>query len=251
MTDAANGIDLASRVAIVTGGATGLGFGAAQALVRAGATVVIIGRRKDALDVASGSLACHSSVCDVTDRAQVQATFAAIRERHSRLDILINAAGLNLRGDSFEFSDADWDRVHEVNAKGAFITSVEAARIMRTTGSGKIVNYCSYGSANGLPCSVAYASSKGGVRQMTKSMAIEFAPLGIQINGIEPGWFRTDMTEGLFDDKAWTDRTLARIPMGRVGSVDDLTGALLFLASPMSDYVTGIMVPVDGGAQAV
>lgn len=196
-------------------------------------------------------MGCESAVCDITDRGQVFAAFAAISDRHGRLDILVNAAGLNLRGDSFDFDDRDWDKVHAVNCRGSFITSVEVARIMRGKGAGKIVNYCSYGSANGLPRSVAYASSKGGVRQMTKSLAIEFAPLGIQVNGIEPGWFRTDMTEMLFEDEAWVERTHARIPMGRVGSVNDLSGALLFLASPMSDYVTGIMVPVDGGAQAV
>jgi NAD(P)-dependent dehydrogenase (short-subunit alcohol dehydrogenase family) len=251
VTAAGHGIDLAGRVAIVTGGATGLGRGAAQALVAAGAKVVIIGRRKDVLERTSAEMGCESAVCDITDRGQVFPAFAAISERHGRLDILVNAAGLNLRGDSFDFDDRDWDKVHTVNCRGSFITSVEAARIMRGAGAGKIVNYCSYCSANGLPRSVAYSSSKGGVRQMTKSLAIEFAPLGIQVNGIEPGWFRTDMTEKLFEDEAWVDRTHARIPMGRVGSVDDLSGALLFLASPMSDYVTGIMVPVDGGAQAV
>lgn len=245
------GINLAPRVAVVTGGATGLGRGAAEALKAAGAEVVIVGRRPDVLEKAAAAIGCHTMACDITDRAQVVQAFGRIRDEHGRLDILVNAAGLNLRGDSFTFADQDWDEVHAVNGRGSFITSIEAARIMREAGSGKIVNYCSYGSANGLPRSVAYASSKGGVRQMTKSLAIEFAPLGIQVNGIEPGWFRTEMTSKLFDDPAWVERTNARIPMGRVGAVSDLAGALLFLASPMSDYVTGIMMPVDGGAQAV
>ena len=244
-------IDLSGRVAVVTGGATGLGRGASEALAKAGATVVVLGRRADVIGDAAREIGCDSIACDITERAQVARAFATVRSRHGGLDILVNAAGLNLRGDSFEFADADWDEVHAVNCRGSFIASVEAARIMREAGRGKIVNYCSYGSANGLPRSVAYASSKGGVRQMTKSMAIEFAPLGIQINGIEPGWFRTDMTAKLFEDKAWVERTHARIPMGRVGCVGDLDGVVLFLASPMSDYVTGIMVPVDGGAQAV
>lgn len=243
--------DLSGRVAVVTGGATGLGRGASEALKQSGATVVILGRRKDVLEKAAAEIGCFFSVCDVTQRAQVAKAFSDAVEVHGRLDILVNAAGLNLRGDSFEFSEDDWNKVHEINCRGSFIASVEAARIMRDAGGGKIVNYCSYGSANGLPRSVAYASSKGGVRQMTKSMAIEFAPLNIQINGIEPGWFKTDMTAKLFEDKAWVERTHARIPMARVGSVSDLDGALLFLSSSMSDYVTGIMVPVDGGAQAV
>lgn len=241
---------LSPRVAVVTGGATGLGKGAAQALLRAGATVVILGRRADMLSSAVAEMGCTSIVCDVTKRDQVVLAFRAIREAHGRLDILINAAGLNLNGDSFTFTDEDWDRVHAVNCRGSFITSVEAARIMREMGGGKIVNYCSYGSANGLARGAAYTSSKGGVRQMTKSLALEFASLNIQVNGIEPGWFRTEMTAGMFEDEAWLQRTHARIPVGRVGSVSDLDGAVLFLASPMSDYVTGIMLPVDGGAQA-
>jgi NAD(P)-dependent dehydrogenase (short-subunit alcohol dehydrogenase family) len=244
-------IDLSGRVAVVTGGATGLGRGASEALRNAGATVVILGRRQEVLAKAAKEIGCDLAVCDITDRAQTVQAFKSVKDRHGSLDILVNAAGLNLRGDSFEFGEDDWDKVHAVNCRGSFIASVEAARIMRDAGHGKIINYCSYGSANGLPRSVAYASSKGGVRQMTKSMAIEFAPLGIQINGIEPGWFKTDMTAKLFEDKAWVDRTHARIPMGRVGSVSDLDGAVLFLSSPMSDYVTGIMLPVDGGAQAV
>ncbi len=244
-------IDLSQRVAVVTGGATGLGKGAAQALLRAGATVVILGRRGGMLASAAAGMGCSALVCDVTDRAQVVQTFAAIHAAHGRLDILVNAAGLNLNGDSFAFSDEDWDRVHAVNGRGSFITSVEAARIMRTAGGGKIINYCSYGSANGLARGAAYTSSKGGVRQMTKSLALEFAPLNIQVNGIEPGWFKTEMTARMFEDPAWLARTHARIPMSRVGTVADLDGAVLLLASSLSDYITGIMLPVDGGAQAV
>jgi NAD(P)-dependent dehydrogenase (short-subunit alcohol dehydrogenase family) len=245
------GIDLSGRTAVVTGGATGLGRGAAEALVRAGADVTIVGRREGVLAGAAAAMGASYFVADITERAEVKAALAAVTGRTGRLDILVNAAGLNLRGDSFDFAEADWDEVHRVNGRGSFLCTVEAARIMRDSKAGKIINYCSYGSANGLPRSVAYASSKGGVRQMTKSLAIELAPLGIQVNGIEPGWFKTEMTAKLFEDKAWVERTHARIPMARVGAVTDLDGAVLFLASPLSDYVTGIMVPVDGGAQAV
>lgn len=219
-------------------------------LLRAGATVIILGRRADMLSSAATEMGCASMVCDVTDRAQVVRAFKAVVNAHGRLDILVNAAGLNLNGDSFTFTDEDWDKVHAVNCRGSFITSVEAARIMREAGGGKIINYCSYGSASGLARGAAYTSSKGGVRQMTKSLALEFALLNIQVNGIEPGWFKTEMTARMFEDKAWVERTHARIPMGRIGSVSDLDGAVVFLASPMSDYVTGVMLPVDGGAQA-
>jgi len=244
-------IDLSNKTAIVTGGATGLGRGAAEALVRAGANVTILGRREAVLSKAAEDIGCSWLVCDITERDQVIKAFTEISKPSGKIDILVNAAGLNLRGDSFDFAETDWDEVHRVNGRGSFLCSIEAARIMRAHNAGKIINYCSYGSAKGLPRSVAYASSKGGVRQMTKSLAIELAPLGIQVNGIEPGWFKTDMTAKLFEDQAWVARTHARIPMARVGSVTDLDGAVLFLASPLSDYITGIMMPVDGGAQAV
>lgn len=239
------------RVAVVTGGGSGLGKGAAAALRRFGATVFILGRRKEALMEAGHEIGCGHFSCDVTDRAAVRTVLEEIVQLHGRLDVLVNAAGLNLRGPSLEFSDQDWDSVHAVNSKGSFIAATEAARLMSKTGGGKIINYCSYGSACGLPGSVAYASSKGGVRQMTKSLAIEFAPLNIQVNGIEPGWFETEMTEGLFSDPEWIGRTIARIPAGRTGKVGDLDGIVTLLASPLSNYMTGIMVPVDGGAQAV
>ena len=237
-------------VAVVTGGGSGLGKGAAAALRRFGATVYILGRREKTLLNAAQEINCGYFLCDVTDRIAVRSVLEKIVQLHGRLDTLVNAAGLNLRGPSLEFSDNDWDLVHAVNSKGSFIAAMEAARLMSKTG-GKIINYCSYGSARGLSGSAAYASSKGGVRQMTKSLAIEFAPLNIQVNGIEPGWFETDMTECLFSDQNWIERTNARIPMGRTGTIQDLDGVVVLLASRLSDYITGIMVPVDGGAQAV
>lgn len=245
--------DLSGRVAVVTGGGGGLGAAAARALVGAGAQVFLLGRSPARLNQTATRIGpgAQAIPCDVTSRAEIGVALGKAFAIRNRLDILVNAAGINLRGGSFDFSERDWDRVHEVNTKGAFLASIEAALLMRPAGRGKIVNYCSYGSACGLPGSVAYASSKGGLRQITKSLALEFAALGIQVNGIEPGWFQTDMTDDLFADPAWVERTIARVPAGRIGAADDLAGAVVFLASSASDYVTGIMLPVDGGAQAV
>lgn len=243
--------DLSGQVAVVTGGGSGLGKGAATALSKAGASVFILGRDPARLFAAAEEIGAMALQSDVTSRGDLRQGFARVVAEQGRLDILVNAAGINLRGNSFEFAEDDWDTVHEVNTKGAFLAAIEAARLMRDTGRGKIINYCSYGSACGLPRSVAYASSKGGLRQITKSLALELAPLGIQVNGIEPGWFQTAMTGELFTDTSWVERTTARIPAGRIGNPDDLDGAVQFLASRASDYVTGIMLPVDGGAQAV
>lgn len=242
--------DLTGRVAIVTGGATGLGAGAARALCKVGGRVIILGRNADRLSATAAIIGARAKPCDVTSRNNLHSVFGEVLSEEGSLDILINAAGINLRGDSFNFSEDDWDQVHAVNAKGAFFAAREAARLMRDAGHGKIVNYCSYGSARGLKGSVAYASSKGGLRQITKSLALELAPFNIQVNGIEPGWFKTEMTGDLFDNPAWIERTRARIPVGRMGTVNDLDGSVIFLASRASDYITGIMLPVDGGAQA-
>lgn len=243
--------DLSSEVAVVTGGGTGLGAAAALALRQAGATVIILGRRADVLQAKADAIGAQAMVCDTREREQVRATLAAVVRQHGKLDILVNAAGIHRKCPSLDFPDSEWIAVHDVNTHGSFICATEAIRHMRPARHGKIINFCSYGSANGLPESVAYASSKGGLKQMTKSLAIEFAPDGIQVNAVEPGWFKTEMTAKMFDDPNWLERTQRRIPIGRPGTPDELDGAIIFLASRASDYITGIMLPVDGGAQAV
>lgn len=243
--------DLNGQVAVVTGGGSGLGAAAARALRGAGATVIILGRREDVLQEQAARLGAQAMRCDTREREQVSAVMQAVVAQHGRLDILVNAAGIHRKCPSLDFPDEEWIAVHAVNTHGSFICATEALRHMRAAGRGKIINFCSYGSANGLPESVAYSSSKGGLRQMTKSLAIEFAPAGIQVNAIEPGWFKTEMTSAMFSDPAWLERTQRRIPAGRPGNPEDLDGTVIFLASRASDYVTGIALPVDGGAQAV
>jgi NAD(P)-dependent dehydrogenase (short-subunit alcohol dehydrogenase family) len=245
-----NAFDLSSRIAFVTGGGTGLGKGAARALKKAGAQVIIFGRRADVLKKAAAELGCEAMTGDVANAQSIQTAIAEVGRRHGRLDILVNAAGINLRGDSLDYSEADWDAVHATNTKGTFLACQAAGRIMKPAGYGKIINIASLASEIAFPRIVAYASSKGGVRQLTKGLAVEWANTGICVNGIEPGWFRTELTEPLFHDPQWVARIMARIPKGRAGTPDDLEGPVVFLASPASDYVTGEMICVDGGALA-
>lgn len=243
-------IDLKGRIALVTGGGTGLGRAGTDALVAAGATVVITGRRYDVLEQAAQEAGAQAMVCDVSDPDAAKALVERIVAEHGRLDILVNAAGLNIRGDSFEYGPEDWDRVHAINTRGLFFMSQAAGRVMRDNGYGKIVNIASMASEIGMPFIVAYGSSKGGVKQITQGLAVEWGKTGIRVNAIEPGWFRTELTEPLFHNKEWVAKVENRVPMGRAGKPEEVCGAIAFLASPLSDYITGAVIKVDGGALA-
>jgi gluconate 5-dehydrogenase len=243
-------IDLEGRVALVTGGGTGLGRAGADALVAAGATVIIAGRRQDVLEKAAAEAGAHAMTCDVSDAAAAHTLVERIVAEYGKLDILVNAAGLNIRGDSFDYGVEDWDRVHAINTRGLFFMSQAAGRVMRDNGYGKIVNIASMASEIGMPAIVAYGSSKGGVKQITQGLAVEWAKAGIRVNAIAPGWFRTELTEPLFHNKEWLAKVENRVPMGRAGKPEEVGGAIAFLASPLSDYITGAVIKVDGGALA-
>ena len=243
-------IDLKGRIALVTGGGTGLGRAGTDALVAAGATVIIAGRRQDVLEKAAAAAGAEAMTCDVSDPESAKAMVERIVARHGKLDILVNAAGLNIRGDSFDYGVEDWDKVHGINTRGLFFMSQAAGRVMRDNGYGKIVNIASMASEIGMPFIVAYGSSKGGVKQITQGLAVEWAKAGIRVNAIAPGWFRTELTEQLFQNKEWVAKVENRVPMGRAGKPEEVGGVVAFLASPLSDYITGAVIKVDGGALA-
>jgi 2-dehydro-3-deoxy-D-gluconate 5-dehydrogenase len=249
--DVVNAFDLNGRVAIVTGGNGGIGLGIAKGLVGAGAAVVITGRNRDknarALDTLSalGSATCVE--CDVSVASDLEALFAEVEQRHGRLDVLVNNAGMSGGGRPEELDIALWNRILAVNLTATLETSQRAFPYFRAAGGGKIINiaseYALFGSAYVAP----YAASKGGLIQLTRSLAVAWAPHGIQVNAITPGWITTEMTAPVQRNRAFYDQIIARTPAGRFGEPDELAGAAVFLASRASDFVTGINLPVDGG----
>jgi gluconate 5-dehydrogenase len=246
--------DLTGRRALVTGGGSGLGFAIAQGLARAGAAVVINGRNAGKLDAAAAELISEGGTArvaafDVTDSAAVAAAIAAL-EREGPLDILVNNAAIVQRTPLDAVTDASWRTLMAANLDGPFFVARAVIPGMKSRRRGKIVNLCSIASDLGRPNIVSYATSKGGLRMFTRALAVELAPFNIQVNGITPGFFRTEMNAALVADRefsAWLER---RTPAGRWGEPAEVAGAAVFLASSAADYVTGHLLVVDGGFSA-
>jgi 2-deoxy-D-gluconate 3-dehydrogenase len=249
---AANILDsfrLDGRVALVTGAASGLGAAIAIALAQAGAQVAVHGNRRAATETAtvigSASAAFQADLAEATAAARL---FDEVKERFHRVDILVNNAGTIHRDSAEEFRLDDWQRVLQVNLTSVFQLSQLAGRdMLERRAGGKIINIASLLSFQGGIRVPAYAASKGGVAQLTKALANEWAPHGIQVNAIAPGYFATTNTEALQTDPARNQQILDRIPAGRWGEPRDIAGAAVFLASAASDYVTGTVLTVDGG----
>ena len=240
---------LDGKVALVTGAASGLGESIAVALASAGAQVAVHGNRRTADETAakigSGAAAFQA---DLSSPDGAQTLFDAVLERFGRVDILVNNAGTISRAAAEETMLEDWMRVLQVNVTSAFQLSQLVARdVFARQGTGKIINIASLLSFQGGIRVPAYATSKGGLAQLTKALANEWAPRGIQVNAIAPGYFATTNTEALQADETRNRQILERIPAGRWGKPQDLAGAALFLASSASDYVTGTVLTVDGG----
>ncbi|MGI5490375.1 glucose 1-dehydrogenase [Microtetraspora malaysiensis] len=244
---------LVQRVALVTGASKGIGAAIAAALADAGAHVAIAGRNEADLAeaaerVRSGGTHVEVLVGDVTDVAVCRRLVHQTVERFGRLDILVNSAGGTRRGPARDVTEADWDAIQALNLKSAFFTSQVAAQTMQGQDEGgTIINIASLNAVVGNAWAAGYAASKGGIVQLTKSLALEWADKGIRVNAIGPGMVDTPMTVPLKDDPERMSRLLSHIPMGRFGRPDEMGGAAVFLASSASAYMTGQVLYVDGG----
>jgi gluconate 5-dehydrogenase len=248
----ANPFDLANRSALVTGGGSGLGFAIAQGLARAGARVAINGRNRDKLESAAARLAGEGFEVrvvpfDVTDVNATRTAIAALERADGTVDILINNAAINKRAPLDGYAIDDWRDLMSANLDGPFHVTQAVLAGMKSRRSGKIINICSLASDLGRPNIVPYAVSKGGLKQFTRALAVELAPHNIQVNGIVPGFFRTEMNAGLVDDAKFSEWVAKRTPAGRWAEPEEIAGAAVFLASPAADFVTGAMLNVDGG----
>jgi 2-deoxy-D-gluconate 3-dehydrogenase len=239
--------DLSGRRALVTGGGGGIGRGIARSLVEAGASVAVLGRSESA-DEAAAELGGTAVRADLTDREALRRGFDEAVEQLGGLDILVNSHGIGRASDAVDHDLADWDEVIEVNLTATFELCQLAGRIMVAQGSGKIVNIASVMSFQGGFRITSYAASKGGVSQLTMALANEWAPHGVNVNAIAPGYVKTALNARIWrDDPERTKQIDVRIPAGRWGEPADIGGAVVFLSSPAADYVQGITLPVDGG----
>jgi 2-deoxy-D-gluconate 3-dehydrogenase len=248
--------DLTGRAAIVTGGNGGIGLGMAQGLAAAGAAVMLAARDREKAERALAGLAAAGARCaftplDVADEGSCRAAIAAAVERFGRLDILVNNAGTSVRKPPESYAAAEWREVLDINLSGAFWCAQAAYPAMRRAGGGKIINIGSMFALFGSGYAAAYAASKGGLVQLTKSLAVAWAADNIQVNAVLPGWIDTELTRDARQQVAGLhERVLSRTPAGRWGLPDDLAGIAVFLASPAADFITGAAIPVDGGFSA-
>jgi gluconate 5-dehydrogenase len=247
--------DLTGRTALITGSSKGIGLALACALASAGARVVLNARDADRLEAARAALAGQgidvaAYAFDVTDADAVQAGVARIEAEVGPIDILVNNAGMQHRTPFADFPLDAWHRITTTNLDSVFLVGQAVARCMIPRGRGKIINVCSVQSELGRPGIAPYTATKGAVKMLTKGMAIDLGKFGIQVNGLGPGYFKTELTSALVADEAFTAWLTAHTPSGRWGDVEELGGAAIFLASDASSFVNGHILYVDGGITA-
>jgi NAD(P)-dependent dehydrogenase (short-subunit alcohol dehydrogenase family) len=244
--------DLTGRVAIVTGASRGLGQSFARALARAGADLVITSRSIESLKKFEDEIAALGRrvlplELDVRDEASIRRMADAAQSAFGRIDILVNNAGCNVRKRAADVTWDDWNLVLDTNLRGTFFASQAVVRHMIPRGSGRIINIGSVTTVFGYAGLGPYGASRGGIRQLTMSLADDWGPHGITVNCLAPGWFRTDQNKVMYDDAEWVAYLVDRIPLKRPGKPEDLEGAVVFLASDASAYITGQTLLVDGG----
>ena len=245
--------DLSGRVALVTGASKGLGRSIAIGLTSAGADVLLVSRHQDEAEAAAAEIARTSQRqvigmrADVAHHDDVRAMVDRAGEEWGRLDILVNNAGINIRGDIESLTPEDFETVMRVNVTGMWLACRAALPLLETSGRGSIINLASTLGVVGVARRTPYASSKGAVVQMTRTLGIELAPRGIRCNAICPGPFLTPMNESIADDEHTRKFILGAVPMGRWGRLEEIQGAAIFLASDAASYVTGSLLMVDGG----
>ena len=244
--------DLTGRRALVTGSSKGIGYALAEGLAEAGAEVILNARGAVNLEAARSRLAdaghkVHASAFDVSDAEAVESAVAAIERDIGPIDILFNNAGIQHRQPLAEFSVSDWRQLMSINLDAVFIVGQAVARRMLTRGRGKIINTCSVNSELARTSIAPYTTAKGAVKMLTKAMCVEWAGQGLNINGIGPGYFKTELNRALFTNPEFDSFVRKRTPAGRWGEVAELKGVAIFLASDASSYVNGHILYVDGG----
>jgi NAD(P)-dependent dehydrogenase (short-subunit alcohol dehydrogenase family) len=246
-------LNIKDRVAVVTGASSGLGVTFAETLAESGAKVMLAARRIDRLVEVAQRLETLGATarpfqCDVSKQADVEALISDTIKTFGRIDIIVNNAGIAAMTPAIDMTLEDWNKVVSVNLTGVFLCARTAARQMIKQGGGKIINIASiYGAVGDVFPASPYYATKGAVINLTRDLAVEWAPYKINVNAIAPGFFPSEMTEGLFREPRHIEYVTRQTPLGRLGNPDDLKGALLYLASPSSDYVTGQTIFVDGG----